>query len=218
MELEFNERKRPIFKRTVASTVFIAVRAKNGKDWRGAGVIVSRRGHIITAAHLLDGAASIKVTRCRLRAASWDIIEGAGSYDADVVENAVDGDVALIKLRRPPAGLIPMRFGDSNRIKIASPIYRGGNDDQAPHLMTGHVIATGWHKGYPEFVVSMPSDKGCSGGPLCDDKCRLVGIALRVVSRERVPDAVFALPSNAIGNEILEPHGLRPLMPIMGTW
>jgi serine protease Do len=77
----------------------------NISEGAGSGVAIDAAGLVLTPYHIVEGAAKIYV----------HLGEGQGSY-ADIHAADPRGDLAVLRLLRPPAGLRPMAFGDGAKI------------------------------------------------------------------------------------------------------
>lgn len=82
----------------------------------GSGVIISADGYILTCAHVISGADTIRV----------ELSDGT-QYDASVVGSYPDGDIAVIKI--DATGLTAAVVGDSSAAKLGDVIYAVGNPE-----------------------------------------------------------------------------------------
>ena len=101
----------------VASTV-VVVRANDaGADAQGrvsdigSGVVVSRDGKIMTAAHLVRGAEGIGVQ-----------FLGGRTVGARVVASELAADLSLIQLDQVPAGLQPAKLANSDGVRVGEQV------------------------------------------------------------------------------------------------
>ena len=72
----------------------------------GTGFIVSSDGIILTASHVINTADALAIQ-----------YEGT-IYECEILRNSVQADVALIKMKYPPARLPFLKLGDSDLVKI----------------------------------------------------------------------------------------------------
>ena len=82
----------------------------------GSGVIMSSDGYIITNAHVVNGASTIKVTTSDEK-----------TYTAKLVGKYTQGDIAVIKINA--TGLAAATFGDSDKITQGQIAYAVGNPE-----------------------------------------------------------------------------------------
>ena len=81
----------------------------------GSGVIISQDGYILTCAHVVSGATSVKVQ-----------LNGSDeSYDATVVGQDSTSDIAVLKI--DAAGLTPAVIGDSDALAVGEVAVAVGN-------------------------------------------------------------------------------------------
>jgi S1-C subfamily serine protease len=84
----------------------------------GSGVLVSERGHVITAAHLVHTADQIKV-----KFLSGEIV------GARVIASAPFADVSLLQLESVPKKVVVAKLGDSEKVEVGDEVFIVG----APH-------------------------------------------------------------------------------------
>ena len=82
----------------------------------GSGVIMSSDGYIITCAHVVNGASSIKVTTSDKKI-----------YSAKLVASYTKGDIAVLKIEA--TNLKPAVFADSNNLSQGEKTYAVGNPE-----------------------------------------------------------------------------------------
>ncbi|HTK04507.1 MAG TPA: serine protease [Candidatus Eisenbacteria bacterium] len=198
MNLTFHEAKRPFFAKGAESTV--EIRRLDKQEW-GSGVIVTTEGLILTAYHVIGRARVMRVRRLRLSKKGWRLYP-YGKYVADVIYRDKKADVAVLKLRKPPPDLVPATFGDSVPVKVGTPLFRIGRDQDGQHLAEGLVYALGRHERIPEISVSMHADGGASGGPVFDTDGKVIGLLLRGESDPKLPHRGFVIPINIVHNRL----------------
>ena len=174
-----------LFDRLDPSVVTIEVVEYKVKDQKlnasgglGSGIVISKEGLIMTAAHVVESANEVSVK----------LLNGA-SYQADVVSSSSAADVALIKLRTKPANLKPVTVGNSSSSKIGEQILIIGAPLGLEHsLSVGHisrkmnknVISNGEMAGFIQTDASI--NHGNSGGPMFNMKGELIGIVSFILS------------------------------------
>ncbi len=145
----------------------------------GSGVIISKDGLILTAAHVVESANEVVVK-----------LQNETTLKADVLSSSSAGDVALIKLRNPPSNLIAVKPGDSETTKIGEQILIIGAPLGLEHsLSVGHVsrkmkknmITNGEMAGFIQTDASI--NHGNSGGPMFNMKGELIGIVSFILSQ-----------------------------------
>ncbi len=138
----------------------------------GSGVIISKDGLILTAAHVVESANEISVK-----------LQNGIAFSADVISISKAADVALLKLRAVPSSLKPAIIGDSNNSKIGEQILIIGAPRGLEHsLSVGHIsrkidknmISNGEMAGFIQTDASI--NQGNSGGPMFNIKGEVIGI------------------------------------------
>jgi S1-C subfamily serine protease len=173
-----------------------------GMGSAGTGIVVGRKGEVLTNNHVVRGAVQIRV-----------ITPAGRRYSARVLGTDPAHDVALLKLRGA-SSLTPARLGDSSRLALRQRIRSVGNAKGAggaPAVAGGHVtglnrsISTTGELGLASehlkglIRTDAQLEPGYSGGPLLDDAGKVVGVdtAARVdPPGERRAAEAFAIPIN----------------------
>ena len=158
----------------------------------GSGVIVRNDGYIVTNNHVVEGATTIRVR-----------LDDDREYDGTVVGVDPETDLAVIKI--DANGLVPARFGDSDRMAIGDWVLALGSPLGLQHTMTaGIVSATGRGTlGLTDIGDFIQTDAainpGNSGGPLINLDGEVIGISTAINTRTGFYMGVgFAIPSNII--------------------
>ncbi len=159
----------------------------------GSGVIVSDDGYIITNNHVIDGADKITVT----------IPGDKKEYEAKLIGHDAKSDIAVIKIEK--RGLKPVKFFDSDKVKIGDMVFAIGNPFGVGETVThGIVSAVGRNsmgiEEYENFIqTDAPINPGNSGGALLNSSGELIGINTAIVTRSGSSAGIgFAIPSNMV--------------------
>ncbi|MCX5012786.1 trypsin-like peptidase domain-containing protein [Streptomyces sp. NBC_00555] len=162
------------------SVVTIEASAGDGEGGTGTGFVYDQQGHILTNNHVVASAAN----GGKLTATFSD----GKKYDAEVVGRAQGYDVAVLKLKNPPAGLKPLPLGDSEKVAVGdSTIAIGAPFGLSNTVTTGIVsaknrpVASGdGSGGKNSYMSALQTDAsinpGNSGGPLLDGRGAVIGI------------------------------------------
>jgi len=162
----------------------------------GSGVIVSPDGYIVTNAHVVDGARSIRVKVNSSRDAP------ASLFDAQLVGTDRLIDLALLKI--DAAGLTPLPFGNSLKLKQGEIVLAFGSPlgmDNSVSMGVVSAVARQLTEDDPRIYVQTdaPINPGNSGGPLVDAHGFLVGINTFIFSQSGGSEGLgFAIPSNVV--------------------
>ena len=154
----------------------------------GSGVIIDKDGHVLTNAHVVDGAASLTVT-----------LDSGTKVPGRVLGLDTVLDVALIRVET--GGPLPAaRLGDSTAIKVGDEVVAIGNPIGLDQTMTRGIVS-GLNRVLPgvsdEAMIQTdaPINPGNSGGPLVD-RCGAV-IGINTLISEDAQSIGFAVPINA---------------------
>ena len=168
----------------------------------GSGVLISKDGKVITAAHLVNTADHIKVK-----------LSGGQSVGARVIASAPFADISLLQLEAVPAEVVVAKLGDSDKVEIGDEAFLVGTPYGLGHTLTaGHISARRkLNKISAEFEVSelfqtdAPINQGNSGGPLFNMAGEVIGIASHILTRSGGSEGLgFAITSKAAKRLLLE--------------
>jgi serine protease Do len=154
----------------------------------GSGFIVDKRGYIVTNNHVVDGAQSIRVK-----------MDDGRVFDGEVLGTDPPTDVALVKLKNPPANLPVLRFGDSDAMRVGDWVVAIGNPFGLESSVSVGILsakARNLHAGiYDDFLQTDAAiNPGNSGGPLFNLRGEVIGINTAIVNGGS--GIGFAVPSN----------------------
>jgi 2-alkenal reductase len=173
---------------------------------QGSGFVVSRRGEILTSAHVVtsagsgdrspDGASRVFVAfadgdRVPAKLVGWDL------YD----------DVAVLHAEPGAHALDPVPLGDSSRVVVGNPVAAMGSPFGNQNSLTVGVVSatnrsidslTSDYTVADAIQTDAPITHGNSGGPLFDARGRVIGINAQIRSESGQAEGVgFAIPINA---------------------
>ncbi len=140
----------------------------------GSGVVIDDQGDILTALHVVAGAAQIKVT----------FADGTES-SAEVAIQQPDKDIAVLRASQPPAQLVPAVLGNLGNVHVGDEAYAVGNPFGLYSSMSAGVISgfgRSFHatSGGPELhgliQIDTAVNPGNSGGPLLNRDGQVIGI------------------------------------------
>lgn len=167
-------------------------------DGRASGLIISKKGFVITNAHaVLNQSEQVssniyvkfkdQVIRAELVA-----IGNTDTYDAHNV------DLALLKMERVPLGAISLTLGRSGNLRIGQHIYYIGNSKGEGLCMTAGIISDNNRKvGERYFIMTdAATNPGNSGGPLFDDEGKVIGV--HVSARVEAVGMKYAIPMDTV--------------------
>lgn len=162
----------------------------------GTGFVWDRDGHIVTNAHVLQGASNARV-----------VMHDQTSYMAEYVGRSDRHDLAVLRIDAPAQSLRQVRLGDSDRVRVGQSVYAIGNPfGYSATLTTGIISALsrqieGLTGDIIEDVIQIDAaiNTGNSGGPLLDSRGRVIGINSQIASPSGTSAGIgFAIPINTV--------------------
>jgi S1-C subfamily serine protease len=182
---------------------------QGGGTATGSGFLIDSEGHIITNAHVVQGADQIEV---RLGASNK-------SYTAEVVGSDPATDVALIKVDAPADQLHPLALGDSSKVEVGDPVVAIGNPFGLDRTVTSGIVSALQRQieapnGFSiSHVIQTDAaiNPGNSGGPLINEEGQVIGINSQIQNTGTAGNVGigFAVPINTARQVVrqLEEHG-----------
>jgi serine protease Do len=160
----------------------------------GSGFIVDAQGHVVTNAHVIDGATTVKVK-----------LSDDREFRAKVVGKDTRLDVAVLQLENPPHDLPVESLGQSDALRVGEYVVAIGNPFGLGNTVTmGIVSAKGRTIGagpYDDFIQTDASiNPGNSGGPLFDLHGQVVGINTAINPNGK--GIGFAIPIDEVKQEL----------------
>jgi serine protease Do len=158
----------------------------------GSGVIVTASGRILTNAHVVNNAQTIKVT-----------LNDGTKLDAKVIGKDSHADLAVLQLQGNVPALKPIAFGDSSTMRLGDIVLAVGNGlGVGKSVSMGIISAKGrTHVGIEDYENFIQTDaainQGNSGGALVNLKGELIGVNTAIASKSGGYSGVgFAIPSD----------------------
>jgi len=206
---------RDVIRRVDASVVVIKTVEKNilpappaifvSSPGLGSGVLISRDGRVLTAAHVVQAADKIEV----------EFVDGQ-VVPAKVIASLPRADVAMLKLDWVPHNAVPADLGDSDKIQAGDAVFVIG----APYGI-GHSVSVGHISGRRTGNVSFSGtarlellqtdaaiNKGNSGGPMFNMAGEVVGVISHILSQSGGFEGLgFAVTANAAQKLLLGTKG-----------
>ena len=162
----------------------------------GSGFVIDEQGHIVTNAHVVDGAESITVT-----------FANGDEVKATLVGQDDSTDLAVIDVDVPASELEPLELASSAGVQVGDPVVAIGSPFGYEGSVTaGIVSALGRTIDAPNgYAISraLQTDAainhGNSGGPLLDSSGRVIGVNAQIVSESGGNVGLgFAIPSDTV--------------------
>ncbi len=145
----------------------------------GSGIVISKEGYVITNYHVIEeakGSVTVEITR-----------EGSTkNYKATVIRSDKENDLAVLKIDDidfKPYTKLQYAFKETGTTDVGSTVYTIGfpmaltGMGKEAKFTDGKVSSkTGYNNAINSYQTSVPVQPGNSGGPLFDDKGKLVGL------------------------------------------
>jgi putative serine protease PepD len=168
----------------------------------GTGFVVDGKGHIVTAAHVVDGASSITVT-----------FQDGTTRKATLLGNDNATDVAVLSVDASGLTLHPLALGSSASLNVGDPVAAIGDPFAYQRSMSTGIVSG------LDRTISAPNgftvahaiqtdaslNPGNSGGPVLDDSGKVVGIVDQIAtngSSETSSGVGFAVPIDLVKSEL----------------
>ena len=153
-----------------------------GGQATGSGFVIDRAGHVLTNAHVVDGAEKIEV--------SLGDVDSSEPVNARVVGRDPSTDVALLEVDAPSDQLHPLQLGDSNQLQVGDSVVAIGNPFGLDRTVTTGIVSALQREirapnGFTiNDVIQTDAaiNPGNSGGPLLDAGGRVIGINSQIES------------------------------------
>lgn len=188
-----------IYDRTYKGVVKITVGGSafgGSQRAQGSGFVLDREGHVVTNHHVVAGGGTIRVTL-------WD----GSSYRAELVGEDPSTDLAVLGIDAPAAKLVPLQLGDSSDVEVGDTVVAIGSPFGLDGTVTSGIVSA-LHRQMTapnRFAIadSIQTDAainhGNSGGPLLDDRGRVIGVNTQIESESGGNVGIgFAVPSNTL--------------------
>ena len=148
---------------------------------RGSGVFITKNGHILTCAHVLD--LSTHTLGVTIETFNGDY------YPAEIVHISDRYDLAIVKISTD-APINPVRIAKAQSLAVGQEVISIGNPLGLAFTVT-HGIISGLNVDLPSGYNMVQSDvfmnPGNSGGPMFNLRGELVGINSRIVPPISLP-------------------------------
>jgi S1-C subfamily serine protease len=196
-----------LFQNAQSSVVFISTTARGGDLFRGgtemprgtgSGFVWDERGHVITNAHVLQGAGSAFVR-----------LPGGRAVRARLVGADQRHDLAVLQV--PSRGMRPLPVGTSEDLQVGQSVFAIGNPFGLDFTLTTGVVSALDREipGEAGLVIrglvqtDAAINPGNSGGPLLDSAGRLIGVNTAIFSPSGASAGIgFAVPVDTVARVV----------------
>ncbi len=191
------------------------LRGWRGREGLGSGILMDSGGHVLTNAHVVQGADELMVTLPEGRRSGARVVGADGLYD-----------LALLSV---PTSLArhPARFGESDRLRVGQVVIAIGNPHGLSWTVTMGVVSA------VDRTIATPNgaaldgllqtdaaiNPGNSGGPLATPDGRVVGVTTAMLMGAQ--GIGFAIPSATalrVAEQLLATgRAVHPWLGVIGT-
>jgi putative serine protease PepD len=157
----------------------------------GSGFLIDNDGHILTNAHVVEGAKNVDVQ-----------LGNGDTQAAQIVGTDPSSDIALLKVDNTD-GVDPLPLGDSSKVQVGDPVVAIGNPFGLDRTVTTGIVSALQRQiqapnGFSISDVIQTDaaiNPGNSGGPLIDGAGQVIGINSQIESQSGGNEGVgFAVP------------------------
>ena len=185
-----------VYDQASKSVVEISANGGSQSSAQGSGFVYDGTGHVVTNQHVVAGASSISVS-------FWNGVE----LDAELVGTDPSTDLAVIRVDAPAGLLSPLGIADSSAVDVGDPVLAMGSPFGLEGTITSGIVSA-LHREMTapnNFTITdtiqtdAAINHGNSGGPLLDNRGRVIGVNAQIESESGGSDGVgFAIPSNTV--------------------
>ena len=174
----------------------LSFRALDVPDGTGTGFVYDDAGHIVTNCHVIQKARSARI-----------MLADNSTWEATLVGYDRDKDLAVLKIKAPPARLKKVAIGESAGLQVGQKVFAIGSPFGLDQTLTTGVISGLGREiesvggGMITGVIQTDAaiNPGNSGGPLLDSAGRLIGVNTMIVSPSGAFSGVgFAVPVDTV--------------------
>jgi putative serine protease PepD len=163
---------------------------------QGSGFVYDDAGDIVTNAHVVEGATSIKVE-----------LANGKTYDATVVGSDESTDLAVLKVDAAASELHPLALANSSAVEVGDGVVAIGSPFGLSETVTAGIVSALNRQIDSPNGFTIPGaiqtdaaiNHGNSGGPLLDLSGKVIGVNAQIESDSGDNAGVgFAIPSNTV--------------------
>jgi putative serine protease PepD len=165
---------------TAAAAVLPSVVSVRAGSATGSGFVIDGNGHVVTNAHVVEGAENVSL-----------VLSTGRTVDAEVIGADEANDLAV--LRTSATGLRPLTMGRSSALKVGDPVLAVGSPLGLEGTVTAGIVSALERRASlgsgRQTVIQTDAaiNPGNSGGPLVNTAGQVVGVntAIATLGRTR---------------------------------
>lgn len=203
-----------VAKKVAASVVSITI-TSSGREVMGSGVIIDKKGDIITNNHVASNSGDMTVT-----------LSNGDMYKASIVGSDSTTDIAVVRIKNPPKNLTYATFANSDNLAVGESVMAIGNPLGYENTATTGVVSAlnrpvtlsenstnSYSSGSDDNTVYTNTvqidaaiNSGNSGGPSFNASGKIIGINTAIASTASSSSSGnagsigigFAIPANTV--------------------
>ncbi|HAT36543.1 MAG TPA: serine protease [Rhodospirillaceae bacterium] len=199
----------PFFRRFFGERIPRGRTRKRMQKSLGSGVIVGKKGIVVTNHHVIKNAQQIKV-----------VLSDRREFDAKVLLNDKKTDLAVLRIQAGKDQLPTVSFGDADKLEVGDLVIAIGNPFGVGQTVTSGIVSAlaRTNVGVSDFRSFIQTDAainpGNSGGALVNLKGQLIGINTAIFSRKGGGSVGigFAVPSTMVRTVVESAVSGKPLI------
>lgn len=161
----------------------------------GTGFVVHHSGLVVTCAHVVDSASSVRVRF------------GDKVYPATVISSDVANDLSLLKI--VPSSLAPLPLASDESIELGQEIRSVGYPlsdmlGKSVKITRGTVSGKLQLENRELYQIDAAINPGNSGGPIVDNRGNVVGVASEKIHGQGISNIGFCVPSKTLAKFLKE--------------
>ncbi len=169
---------------------------------QGSGFVFDELGHVVTNAHVVQGASAI------------DISFSDGTIkEAEVIGEDLNSDLAVLQVSDMPAGILPLPLGNIEAVQVGQTVLAIGNPFGLDGTLTRGIVSALGRSipaltpfSIPQSIqTDAPINPGNSGGPLLNLQGEVIGVNAQIeTSNEDITNSGvgFAIPVNIVARVV----------------
>ena len=185
-----------IYQRSVDAVITIETFDTDGKSIRtGSGFIINSAGHVVTALHVIDHAASAAVT----------LLSGETYPVSGILAASEEFNVVIMSLGTEKSGFGFLNIADSDLVEIGNTVYALGSPLNYSNTISDGIISHTSRELNEQTLImfTAPISFGSGGGPVLNTRGQVIGIAS--LSYRAGQNLNLAIPANHIKELTLHP-------------
>jgi hypothetical protein len=162
---------RSLTPREIADRSTAAVVSVHNEESLGTGFVVRADGWIATNLHVIESGGDVSIT----------FTDGRTLPVVEIVNASREHDLAILRVEAAKLPVLPL--GDSERVRPGDPVVAIGHPLGFEDTVSNGLVSALRHVNEQLDVlqISAPIAPGSSGGPLFDDRGRVIGVATAII-------------------------------------